>query len=58
MPFGAVPAVGMFERKVDVTFKELTNVAGSVHDSLIVAYDATDHDRTLHKVDQICGKEI
>ena len=55
LPFGAVPAGVMFQRKTDKIFKELPNalIANGI---LVVGYEANgkDHDETSQRVLQIC----
>ena len=49
LPFGAVPAGDVFQRKIDEIFKDLPNVFGSADDILVVGYDVDgkDHENTL-----------
>ena len=46
----------MFQRKIDVIFKELPNVFSTADDILVVGYkaDGKGHDETLQRVLQIC----
>ena len=58
LPFGAAQAGDMFQRKIDETFKELSNIFGITDDILVVGYedDGKDHDQTLQRVLQICNR--
>ena len=52
LPFGLVPAVIMFQRKIDEILKGLPNTFGIAENILIVGYnaDGRDHDRILRQV--------
>ena len=56
LPFGAVPAGYMFQRKINEIFKDIPNVFGIVDDILVGWYEADgkDHDKTVHRVLQRC----
>ena len=59
MPFRAVPAGDMFQKKIVELFSGMQNVFGFADDILIAGFDeqGKDHDETLHKVLQICRQE-
>ena len=50
----------MFQRKIDKKVKDLPNVFGISHDSLVTGHDrdANNHDDTLQRVPQICRQVI
>ena len=56
LPFGAVPAGNMFQRKIDEIFNYMPNVFGISDDILVAGYDDDDrdHDKTVQKVLQRC----
>ena len=56
LPFGAAPAVDMFQKKIDEIFKDLANVFSIADDLLVVGYEADgkDHDDTVHRVLKRC----
>ena len=59
LPFGAAPAGGMFQRKLDEIFIDLPNIFSIADDILVVGYDidGKDHDDTLHRVLQVCRQQ-
>ena len=52
LPFGAAPAVDMFQCKIDEIFSDMPNVFGIVDHILVIGYDKSgaDHDAAVHKV--------
>ena len=56
LPFGAVPAEKMFQRKINEIFKDLPNVFGIADDILVVGYNVggKDHADKLWRVLKIC----
>ena len=49
----------MFHRKIGEIIKDIPNVFATIGDILAEGHDrnGTDHDKTLHRVVQICRKE-
>ena len=56
LPFGAVPAGYMFQRKIDKIFNDIPNVFGIADDILVTGYDkgGADHDEAVYSVLDWC----
>ena len=56
LPFGAVLAGDMFQRKIDKICNDIPNVFGIVDDILVIGYDKdrADHDKAVYNVLHWC----
>ena len=56
LPFGAVPAGYIFQRKIDQIFNDMPNVYGIADDILVIGYDedGADHDEAVSSVLKQC----